>query len=162
MNKDIYILLGSNLGDRKSILTKASEKIRQKAGKIIASSALYETAAWGITDQPAFINQVLHIETALSPKELLVVCNDIENELGRVRKVKWGARIIDIDILYYEKVIMDTKVLTIPHPFLQERRFTMEPLSEVAPDFTHPVFRKTNKDLLNECPDKLEVNKLDN
>lgn len=154
-----YLLLGSNLGERLVYLQKAREKINAAIGPITLISTIYETAAWGLTEQQAFLNQVLEVDTALSPEMLLSRINSIEQELGRVREIKWGARLIDIDILYYDGVVIQTQNLTIPHPELQKRRFTLVPLVEIAPDYVHPLFRKTNYRLLTECADSLEVKK---
>jgi len=152
-----YLLLGSNQGDREYFLNEATQRISQLAGEVIKKSAVYETAAWGLEDQAAFLNQVVQISTPLSPADLLTQINKIEKELGRVREVKWAARVIDIDILYYGDVILQTENLVIPHPHLHERRFTLVPLVELAPDFVHPVLQQTNKDLLTTCKDQLEV-----
>lgn len=153
----IYLLLGSNLGDRVAILAKALMQLEASAGQLKAQSSLYETAAWGKTDQAPFLNQVVEINTALSPEELLAQVLTIEKSLGRNREEKWAPRTIDIDILYYEHFIMNTPELTLPHPYLHERRFTLVPLAEIAPLFMHPLFKKNNLQLLEECPDQLQV-----
>ncbi|PIQ20770.1 MAG: 2-amino-4-hydroxy-6-hydroxymethyldihydropteridine diphosphokinase [Cytophagales bacterium CG18_big_fil_WC_8_21_14_2_50_42_9] len=152
-----YLLLGSNQGDREYFLTEATQGISLLAGEVIKKSAVYETAAWGLEDQAAFLNQVVQISTPLLPADLLTQINKIEKELGRVREVKWAARVIDIDILYYNDLILQTENLVIPHPHLHERRFTIVPLAELTPDFVHPVLQQTNKDLLATCKDRLEV-----
>ena len=139
----VYLLLGSNLGNRKEIIDKAVELLRQKVGVIILQSKDYETAPWGVTDQPDFLNLVVSIETRLKPFEILEKTQSIENQLGRVRKEKWGARLIDIDILFYGNEIIDEPNLKIPHPLLQERDFALSPLVEIAPDFVHPVLGQT-------------------
>ncbi|UII29931.1 2-amino-4-hydroxy-6-hydroxymethyldihydropteridine diphosphokinase [Fulvivirga ulvae] len=158
MIEGIFLLLGSNLGDKKKLLNSACSIINSELGPIMGRSSLYETAAWGKTDQPAFLNQVIEVNSALSAAEVLKCINNIESRLGRVRTEKWGARIIDIDILYYGHEIIETENLTIPHPGIPDRRFTLAPLVEIAPDFIHPVLRKTNTELLARCSDKLEVN----
>lgn len=155
-----FILLGSNQGDRKQFLAEARRQLNAAAGSIPKESAVYETAAWGLHDQPAFLNQVLQLETSLRPEVLLTEIHRIEKSLGRVRQVKWAARVIDIDILYFDDQVIQTPRLHIPHPHLQDRRFTLLPLVEIAPDWVHPVFHKTNRQLLAECPDALAVNKL--
>ncbi len=152
-----YLLLGSNEGDRVVWLRRAMELIDEHCGKISARSSIYETAAWGITAQPDFLNMVISLETNLLPALLLHTLLGIENTLGRHRTIKWGPRTIDIDILLYNSDIVDTPALVIPHPFLQERRFTLEPLAELAPDYVHPLFQKSITVLLAECPDKLTV-----
>jgi len=152
-----YLLLGSNQGNRLSFLAAARLNLTNTVGRLAQQSAIYETAAWGLEAQSAFLNQVLEINTPLSPAALLTHINIIENDLGRVREVRWGARGIDIDILYYEDLILQTQKLTIPHPHLHNRRFTLVPLVEIAPNYVHPIFKITNEALLNNCEDALEV-----
>lgn len=139
----VYLLLGSNLGNRKEILDKAVELLSQKIGLIILQSKDYETAPWGVTDQPDFLNLAVSIHTKLKPLEILEITQSIENQLGRIRKEKWGARLIDIDILFYGNEIIDEPILKIPHPLLQERDFALTPLTEIAPNFVHPILGKT-------------------
>ncbi|GAB2802469.1 2-amino-4-hydroxy-6-hydroxymethyldihydropteridine diphosphokinase [Rhabdobacter roseus] len=153
----LYLLLGSNLGDRPAQLQAAREQIDLRVGALRRTSALYETAPWGITDQPAFLNQALEVLTDLAPEEVLRLILDIEHELGRVRYERWGARHLDVDILYFGTKVLDSARLTVPHPRLHERRFVLVPVAELAPDFVHPVFQKTNAQLLAECPDAGEV-----
>lgn len=157
MTNGIYLLSGSNLGDRVENLARALEFIELKAGRLVAQSQLYETAAWGIEAQPSFLNQVMEIASTLSPRELLNVLLSIEMEMGRERRQKWGERLIDLDILYYDDLVLNEPTLSIPHPHLQERRFTLVPLCELAPLLVHPVLNKTQQQLLDECPDELEV-----
>jgi 2-amino-4-hydroxy-6-hydroxymethyldihydropteridine diphosphokinase len=157
----VYLLLGSNLGDRKRILSAASVQLEEAVGPLLSSSALYEPSPWGLTNQPAFLNQVLCLETQLSPEEVLQQTQRVENQLGRERKEKWGARLIDIDILYYGQQIIRTDRLTVPHPFLHERRFTLVPLAQIAPDFVHPVLGLSNLILLEQCEDTGEVKMLE-
>lgn len=153
----VYLLLGGNLGNRPLYLQQAREHINQQTGSIKRASRLYETAAWGKTDQPAFLNQVLEIETELSPEQVLQSINAIEQELGRVRFEHWGERVIDIDILFYEDLVLQTQRLTIPHPQLHNRRFTLLPLAEIAPSLLHPVLSQSINQLLESCADMLEV-----
>lgn len=153
----VYLLLGGNLGNRTLYLQQARESINQRVGSIAQTSKVYETAAWGKTDQPTFLNQVLEVETMLSPEEVLQRINHIEQELGRVRQEHWGARVIDIDILFYDELVLQTQRLTIPHPQLHLRRFTLMPLAEIAPDLVHPVLGQRIHVLLENCPDALEV-----
>lgn len=155
----IYLLLGSNLGDRAGLMQTAAEYIGERIGNVTRASALYETAPWGGIEQPAFLNQVLEVNTVLAPEEVLRIILEIEHESGRVRYERWGARHLDIDLLYFGKTVMDTPRLTVPHPRLHERRFTMVPLAEIAPNFVHPVLEKTNAELLEVCMDKEEVKK---
>lgn len=156
----VFLLLGSNLGDRPQVLAAAREAIAELAGSIVNQSAVYETAPWGITDQPAFLNQVIEISTFLLPEDLLRIILNIEHDLGRVRYERWGARVIDIDILYFGQTIMDSARLTLPHPRIQDRRFVLAPLAEIAPGFAHPLLQKTSAQLLKECPDTSEVSKI--
>jgi len=153
----IFILLGSNLGNREKVLMQAADTLEQNGIILVKKSSIYETAAWGKTDQQAFLNQVLQVDTSLSPKELLKVILEIELELGRVRKVKWGERLIDIDILYYHDVSFKDDDLEIPHPGIPNRRFTLIPLVEICPEFIHPKMQMTQKMLLDNCEDNLEV-----
>ncbi|WP_114778707.1 2-amino-4-hydroxy-6-hydroxymethyldihydropteridine diphosphokinase [Botryobacter ruber] len=154
---ELYLLLGGNLGDRISYLDQARKKIATAVGPVMRSSGLYETAAWGKTDQPAFLNQVLEVQTEQSPEQVLQIINAIEHDLGRIRAEHWGSRVIDIDILFYDDLVLQTQRLTIPHPQLHLRRFTLQPLAEIAPDLLHPLLQKNIRELLQECPDKLEV-----
>lgn len=156
-----YILLGSNLGDSKKYISNAIVAIAKKIGLVQAKSALYQTAAWGKLDQPEFINQVIEVKTKLSPQLLLKYILEIEKMLGRERLEKWGARTIDIDILFYDDQIIKELDLIIPHPFLQVRRFTLMPLSEIAPELIHPILLKNISQLLNELDDDLSVKKID-
>jgi 2-amino-4-hydroxy-6-hydroxymethyldihydropteridine diphosphokinase len=153
----LILLLGANLGDRVDTLRKAVSLIKERIGSVDQQSSLYKTAAWGVTDQPDFLNQVVRIDTDLTPESVLEQTQRTEQELGRIRREKWGARAIDIDILYYGQRIIHTETLTIPHPYLHQRRFTLVPLAEVAPDFIHPILQKTTLELLADCEDTGEV-----
>jgi 2-amino-4-hydroxy-6-hydroxymethyldihydropteridine diphosphokinase len=153
----IYLLLGANLGDRVATLKQATNLINDRVGVVVQESALYETAAWGVTNQPSFLNQVLAVETELKPEELLRQTQAIEQELGRVRLERWGARVIDIDVLYYDQLVWQTTTLTVPHPYLHQRRFTLVPLADIAPSFVHPILGKTNQKLLTEVTDSGQV-----
>ncbi|HRP31853.1 MAG TPA: 2-amino-4-hydroxy-6-hydroxymethyldihydropteridine diphosphokinase [Agriterribacter sp.] len=161
MNK-VYLLTGGNMGDRKNHLEMAAKKIENVCGKIVISSPVYETDAWGKTDQPNFYNQALLLHTALSPLPLLKHILQIEFEMGRSRLEKYGPRIIDIDILLFNDEKMEYPDLKIPHPELANRRFALAPLNAIAAGTVHPVLKKTISRLLNECPDGLEVHKLEN
>ncbi|MES1215526.1 MAG: 2-amino-4-hydroxy-6-hydroxymethyldihydropteridine diphosphokinase [Bacteroidota bacterium] len=158
MNKT-YLLTGGNMGDRQMNLELAKKEIGERCGKVTAASSLYETAAWGNTDQPHFLNQALEIETSLSAKQLIWKILKIEKKSGRIRKEKYGPRIIDIDILLFNEDVYDYPFLKIPHPELHNRRFALLPLSEIAAEIIHPVFNKTVAQLLTECKDELEVKK---
>ena len=160
MIKGIYLLLGSNLGDRREKLSEACELISKFAGEIICYSEIYETEAWGKTSQPAFLNQVIEINSELSPRQLLNTLQQTEDKLGRIRREKWGERIIDIDILYYSDLIFNDENLRIPHPEIASRKFTLVPLNEIAKDFINPDLKKSNAQLLEECNDELIVSTL--
>jgi 2-amino-4-hydroxy-6-hydroxymethyldihydropteridine diphosphokinase len=155
-----HLLIGGNLGDRKKNLLTAISLINEQCGSLTRSSSVYETEAWGKTDQPSFLNQALEISTSLNARQLLRKILKIEKEMGRVRKEKLGPRIIDIDILLYENEIHDLRFLKIPHPEMQNRRFVLVPLAEIDPTLQHPVLKKTIAELLEECPDNLEVKRI--
>ena len=157
---EVYLLTGGNIGDRPGFLENARIKIEQDCGRIISASSMYETAAWGKEDQENFLNQVLQVETILSPETLLMTILKIEESLGRKREIKYGPRTIDIDILFYNDEVIEEDGLYIPHPRMQERRFVLAPLSEIASDKIHPKLFKTVEQLLKECPDQLAVNKI--
>lgn len=160
MYKRIFLLLGTNLGDRSGNLTRAKQKIIDKAGKILTFSSLYSTAAWGNVTQPDFYNQIVEIETILEPHPLLETLLEIEKDMGRVRAEKWGPRVIDIDILFFDQHVIGSPSLTVPHPGIPDRKFTLVPLDELAPEFRHPVSKKTVRTLLIECKDQSHVEKL--
>lgn len=147
------LLLGTNLGDRLSHLDKASGFIEQDAGTILEKSSVYETAPWGITEQDNFLNCAILINTILPPKHLLDQLLSIEKRLGRERTEKWGPRIIDIDILYYNQDIINEPDLKIPHPFMQDRRFTLVTLNEISSNWEHPILKKTVSQMLLDCKD---------
>lgn len=157
--KGIYLLLGSNLGDSSALLGKAKHEIRDNIGKIVKSSSVYRTKAWGIENQPDFLNQVIEVESDLTAAKLLQKINEIEELMGRVRYIKWHSRIIDIDILYYGNEIIDTEKLCVPHPENQHRNFVLAPMTEIAPEFIHPKLLLTQKALLESCTDRLHVKK---
>ena len=159
MNK-AYLLTGGNEGDRFLHMQQARTNIEHICGQILQVSSLYETAPWGKTDQPDFLNQVLHIETALGSEELLKAILSIEEKGGRKRTVKNAPRTIDIDILFYDRLVLEEPGLTIPHPRIAERRFVLEPLNEISPEYIHPVLGKTIHQLLLECTDELGVKKI--
>lgn len=152
-------MLGSNLGDRFGILRKAKESLEAKFGSSSMASSFYATAAWGKTEQPDFINQVLLFDCSLSPQQVLDILLTTEEELGRIRKEKWGPRTIDIDLLVYgDHIVKDTN-LTVPHPELHNRRFTLVPLCELAANERHPQLEQTYTSLLETCKDGLTVKK---
>lgn len=148
------------MGKRKSFLTRAKKLMETEAGTILEQSSVYETAAWGNTEQQAFLNQVVILQTKLSPDELMQTLLHIEQQLGRIRTQKFGPRTIDLDILFYDGLITKTKLVTIPHPAIQERRFVLVPLAELSPRKMHPVYKQTITTLLRNCTDELAVHKL--
>jgi 2-amino-4-hydroxy-6-hydroxymethyldihydropteridine diphosphokinase len=157
MTREIYLLLGSNLDDREKNLLLAIKKINEQTGTVLSVSSLYKTQPWGISDQPEFLNQVIEIESDHSPRQMLQKLQSIETEIGRKTTVRWGSRVIDIDILFFGDDIVSEKDLIIPHPEISGRRFTLLPLSEIAPGYLHPLLLKTCEQLLDECTDPLRV-----
>ena len=157
----IYLLLGSNLQDKRHQLKIARTLITEQIGEILQASALYSTAPWGISKQPDFINQVIQVAYDGKPHQLLDIVLKLEEEMGRERKEKWGPRIIDIDILLFHDEIIEEENLHIPHPGLPERRFALEPLQEIASENIHPVLGVTISELLEDCPDDLMVTRLE-
>lgn len=160
VNKKAWLLLGGNIGDSSYYLSEARNRIAQQCGAVIKASSIYQTAAWGKEDQAPFLNQALEINTPLSPSKLLETLLEIEKELGRLRMERWAERTIDIDILYYAEEIISLTNLEVPHPRIQERRFALVPMAEIAPGLIHPLFQKTQRQLLASCPDLLEVKRL--
>ncbi len=159
IEKNIFLLLGSNLqGSGGLPLRRGSAQTEKEIGALICKmSMVYETAAWGKLDQPDFLNQAIWLESSLSPDELLLKILAIEKSMGRMRLEKWGARAIDIDVLYYGQQLINTSSLVVPHPHLWERKFVLIPLVEISPEFIHPQLRKSNRQLLKECKDGLTV-----
>ncbi len=157
----IYLSTGSNMGEKIENLDNACLFLEDKVGKIISKSKIYQTKAWGVENQADFLNQILLFSTVLSPEILLKEILGIELSLGRVRKTHWGERIIDIDIIYFDDMIINDTfgehTLVVPHPQLEKRLFVLVPLVEIAPDFVHPILKQTNKELLSVCKDNLEV-----
>lgn len=158
--EEAYLLLGSNLGDSKKYISEAISHITQEIGLLTGYSSLYQTASWGKADQPDFINQVVRVRTNLNPQQLLEKILVIETRLGRQRLEKWGSRIIDIDLLFYGDQIIQEENLSVPHPFLHQRRFTLMPLVELNPSLVHPVLQVTVEQLYENLVDDLSVIKL--
>lgn len=151
-----FLGLGSNLGDRAVTLSAALGLLAGGDLRITRESRVYESPPWGKTDQPAFLNQVVEVDTTLAPEALLARCQKIEDALGRVRRERWGPRTIDIDILLYDDLMIQTPDLVVPHPDLRRRAFVLVPLAEVAPDLRLPT-GETVGDVLMAIPDRAEV-----
>ena len=160
MNNGIFLLLGTNLGNRLKNLDTSKQLISKEIGAIERISSVYKTAPWGKTDQPDFYNQVIEIKSEYTPDILLSKILQIENTMGRLRKEKWGPRVIDIDILFFNRIVLNKPGLTLPHPALHERKFALMPMAEIDPEFNHPVFEKSISKLLFECTDNLPVERL--
>lgn len=147
--RQAYIGLGSNLGDTENNLATARSLLESDYSlRILEASSLLDTEPWGLTNQPSFLNQVLLVKTTLSPQLLLQRLLALEESMGRVRREKWGPRIIDLDILFYEDLVLHTPDLIIPHPLVEQRAFVLKSLAEISPYFIHPVLRKNMKGLL--------------
>lgn len=158
----VILILGSNSGDKRQLITEAIRRLAVTGQEVMASS-FYETAPWGFESQENFLNRVVVFETRLSPEDFLHHCLDIEKQLGRIRHPegpRYSSRPIDIDMLFYGSLILDTPVLTLPHPRIQERNFVLVPLAEILPDWIHPIYHKTVSELLACCPDKQSVKRL--
>jgi 2-amino-4-hydroxy-6-hydroxymethyldihydropteridine pyrophosphokinase len=156
----VYVLFGSNMGDKMDILAHAQQEIEVSCGKIIQRSSLYESQPWGFTAQEWFLNQLLIVETMLSSDDFMKSLLNIENDLGRVRDPSisgYSSRTIDLDILYFGEQVLSTPLVIAPHPRLHLRRFVLLPLCELVPDFIHPTLNLSQKQLLDSCPDKLKV-----
>ena len=155
-----YLLIGGNQGERKDQLALARQRIAAVAGSLRRVSSLYETAAWGKTDQADFLNQALELETSLEAPVLMQELLGIELTMGRRRLEKYGSRIIDIDMLFFNDATLRLPGLVIPHPEIQNRRFVLAPMAEIAPFLKHPVLGRTIQELLEACTDPLAVKKL--
>lgn len=155
-SESVFVLLGSNLGDRELLVNQACKIIEEKCGEVVAESRLYESEPWGFQSEHWFLNQVVKVKTWLLPDEMMRQLLEIEKELGRDRSTPhegYVSRPMDLDILYFGNQIVDTQLVTAPHPRLHQRRFTLLPLCDIAPDFVHPTMKKTNLQLLDECQD---------
>jgi 2-amino-4-hydroxy-6-hydroxymethyldihydropteridine diphosphokinase len=154
-----FLLIGSNMGNRQEVLLHATEMIVESCGPILQQSAIYQTAPWGLQTQDDFLNQAIHIQTKFNAQRLLKEVLKIEEMLGRKRTITYGPRVIDIDILFFDSEIIQEENLVVPHPQIQNRRFVLVPMAEIAPGFVHPLFKKNILQLLKECPDMLAVQK---
>ncbi len=154
-----YLLLGSNMGNSLQQLTKAKKGITKNVGCITRSSNIYITAAWGNTQQPDFLNQVIIVHTLLTATQTLQCILGIEIAMGRIRTVQNAPRIIDIDILFFNKEIINTPTLKVPHPEITNRKFVLIPLNELSPNFKHPILQQNIHQLLSICTDSLNVKK---
>lgn len=159
MRKVVYLSLGSNLGDRSANLHAAIDQLRA-LGEVVAVSSFYETEPVELTAQPWFLNCAVKLETGKMPKQLLAAILAIEQQMGRRRTLKKGPRIIDIDILLFGSSVIEMKGLTVPHPAMHERRFVLDPLTEIAPDIRHPVFKQTIRELRDALPPGQAVRKI--
>ncbi len=153
----LYLQLGSNLGQREELIDNAVKKISQFIGKVTIRSQIYESTPWRVDGQANYLNQIIQVKTLLNSEEVLVKTMKIENELGRLRLEKWGERLIDIDIIFFNNDIIETSTLCIPHKHMHERNFVLVPLHEIAPSLIHPKYNKTVSDLLNESKDMEKV-----
>ncbi|MCB0402173.1 MAG: 2-amino-4-hydroxy-6-hydroxymethyldihydropteridine diphosphokinase [Flavobacteriales bacterium] len=162
MASQVVIALGANLGDVELMLDQAVRQIGNRIGSTVLRSGRYVTKAWGVEDQPDYLNQVVAVSTTLTARQVLDACMAIEEEMGRIRMEgeKWGSRVIDLDILFYEDCRIDEPDLKIPHPYLHHRNFVLYPLHEILPDFIHPGLNKSIRELLTACSDSLEVKKI--
>jgi 2-amino-4-hydroxy-6-hydroxymethyldihydropteridine diphosphokinase len=157
---DVYLLLGSNLGDRELLLHMAVRLIEADIAPVLKGSSIYETQSWGKADAPDYLNQVVYLKTDRSAREVLEKILNIELEMGRKREEKWGSRTIDIDVLLYGDEVITEPGLIVPHPEMHKRKFTLAPLAEIAPKLIHPVFRKEVLALKSALNDDLIVKKL--
>ena len=156
MNKTV-LLIGGNVGDRFNYLSKCIELVKQNVGEIVQASSIYQTAPWGNTDQQDYLNQALEVETSLLPSELLAKCRAIENALGRKRDLRWGERTLDVDIIFYNQLIINSEKLLIPHPRYTLRNFVLIPLNEIIPNYICPEHKEPIASLLKKCTDDLAV-----
>ncbi len=159
---EVYLSLGGNIGNKKNNFIQSYQLITKHVGETIVSSAIYETPPWGFQSKDNFWNQVIKVQTELSPQKMLEQIQLMEKQLGRkYTKEGYESRPIDVDILYFDNLILETENLIIPHPLIQNRKFVLVPLAEIAPDFIHPVLKQTNIQLLEKCKDDSEITKIE-
>ena len=156
--ENIFLGLGSNQGDRELNLKNSIKLLNSRVGKVLNTSGIYESEPWGVKNQNYFLNQVIEIETHIDPNDLLNICKNIEYDMGRKPEIRWGKRVIDIDILYYQSKIINQEKLIIPHKLMHERKFVMIPLNDLNENHLHPILKITNKEILNKCIDSCKVN----
>jgi 2-amino-4-hydroxy-6-hydroxymethyldihydropteridine diphosphokinase len=161
VKKEIYIGLGSNVGDRLANIRKAVELMKKEEIEVVNESSIYETEPMGYREQGWFLNSVVQGRTELSPERLWETLEKIEKSIGREKEIKWGPRIIDLDILFYGNKILNDKQLQIPHSELHKRKFVLVPLKEIAPELVHPVLNKTISELLRDLKDNSQVKLLE-
>lgn len=154
---ELFIQLGSNMGNRSDVLQKAQQAMQQIFGEPAKVSGIYESQAWGKTDQQHFLNQIVSFKTTWSPEKILQQLKEIEREIGRTKTEKWGPRVIDLDILFYGNLVFNSSSLQIPHPHIQTRAFVLIPLIEIAPSIFHPLIKQTILQIHAACKDPLWV-----
>ena len=155
---EVYLQLGSNIGDRLDNLDQSIKIITERIGNVLERSSVYESTPWGVENQRNFLNQVIFVKSNFDPYTILDLVLQIEKDMGRIRIEKWGERIIDIDILFIDDLIIESENLCIPHEFIAKRKFVLQPMCEIAPGFIHPKLNKTISQLLEECIDEEIVN----
>ena len=155
---EVYLQLGSNIGDRLDNLDQSIKIITERIGNVLERSSVYESTPWGVENQRNFLNQVIFVKSNFDPYTILDLVLQIEKDMGRIRIEKWGERIIDIDILFIDDLIIESENLCIPHEFIAKRKFVLQPMCEIGPGFIHPKLNKTISQLLEECIDDEKVN----
>ena len=155
---EVYLQLGSNIGDRLDNFDQSIKIITERIGNVLEKSSVYESTPWGVENQRNFLNQVIFVKSNFDPYTILDLVLQIEKDMGRIRIEKWGERIIDIDILFIDDLIIESENLCIPHEFIAKRKFVLQPMCEIAPAFIHPKLNKTISQLLEECIDDEKVN----
>jgi len=163
VDRNVYIILGSNIGDKKSYIDKACSIISEEIGMIVLYSSYYQTSPWGFQSDDEFLNRAICVKSSLEPSDVMKTLLSIETKLGRVRQIHdvgYQSRTIDLDILLIDDLIIETELLEVPHPRMKERRFVLKPLSEIAGEFVHPIYKSTISHLLSICTDNEKVIKV--